>query len=222
MITIDANKQDLKYVERRLNGTKEQARRVLKDAINKTARDSRRRLMEVAKERYTVKNAGFNAHTKIEPKATLSNPVAAIKVKGKPMTQPCFRLTHPKSGVRTEVVKGSGLKQLVNSVGNRAFMAKVSSGKKHKNRSIHENLMIKLGLKSATTDDKEEKKTTMVLQRKGTKRYPLHGLHGPSVAKMLEKVYAGGQITDSGLKAEIERMYHENLETAMRKALNKK
>ncbi len=192
MITVEVNHADLEYVRGRLRGLEDQAPKALKEAVNKTAKEARKRLAQKAQERYTVKNAGFNAHARIQ-NATLSNLTATIKVKGKPLTLPRFHVTKPKSGVRAEVLKGNGLKQLVNSYGNKAFMGTVASG---------------------------TKSTGMVLQRKGKSRYPLHGFHGPGVAKMLEMVYKGGQITDSGLRAEIERLYHENVEASIGKVLN--
>ena len=107
------------------------------------------------------------------------------------MTQPRFRISKQdkKSGVSTEVIRGSGLKVLVNDAGNKAFMGK--AGK-------------------------------MVYQRKGKTRFPLHAFHGPGAAKMFEKVYGGQGIGGSGLKAEIERMYHKNVEAAIERTLNSK
>ena len=47
----------------------------------------------------------------------------------------------------------------------------------------------------------------------------MRSFHGPSVAKMIEKVYSGGQVTDAGLKAEIARLYQENLQKQIDKAV---
>ena len=47
----------------------------------------------------------------------------------------------------------------------------------------------------------------------------MRSFHGPSVAKMIEKVYSGGQVTDEGLKAEIARLYQENLQKQIDKAV---
>lgn len=192
MILVEVNRQDLEYVRGRLKGMEDKAPKALKEALNKTAKEARKRLAQKAQERYTVKNAGFNAHAKIQ-NATLSNLTAVIKVKGRPLTMPRFHITNPKSGVRAENIKGSGLKRLVDSAGHKAF---IGTGK--------------------------DSGAKLVLQRRGKYRFPLRSFYGPGVAKMLEKVYAGGQITDSGLKAEIERMYHENVEASIRKALNSK
>ena len=50
-----------------------------------------------------------------------------------------------------------------------------------------------------------------MLQRTGKGRTPLHSAHGPSVSKMLEKVYQGGKITDEGLREDILKIYQDNL-----------
>ena len=98
---------------------------------------------------------------------------------------------------------GGGLKELVNSAGNKAFKAKVATGSKN----------------VKGTADKKDKTTGMILQRVGKARYPMRSFHGPSVAKMIEKVYSGGQVTDEGLKAEIARLYQENLQKQIDKAV---
>ena len=191
MINVTVDHNDLDYVRQRLGDLEDQAPRTLKNAVNKTARETRKRLAEKAQERYTVKSAGFSNHTQIQ-NATLSNLNATIRVKGRTLTLPRFHVTHPKrSGVRAEVLKGGGLKTMMGSRKIKAFLATVSTNG-----------------------------TKMVLQRKGKSRYPLKGLHGVSVPKMLEKVYDGKSVTDPGLKAEIERMYYENVEEEIGKVLN--
>ena len=119
--------------------------------------------------------------TRLVRKATLSKLEAAISVQGAPMTQPRYHTTAPKSGVKTEVLKGSGLQELVNQAGNKAFLQTGNNGNR------------------------------LVLQRTGKGRTPLHSAHGPSVSKMLEKVYQGGKITDEGLREDILKIYQDNL-----------
>lgn len=180
MIAITADPQDLELVLSKLEGAKKQAPKAIRTALNDTAVTARKLLAQHAQKRYTVKDAGFNKHTRVR-KATLSKLEAAISVQGTPMTQPRYHTTAPKSGVKTEVLKGSGLQELVNQAGNKAFLQTGNNGNR------------------------------LVLQRTGKGRTPLHSAHGPSVSKMLEKVYQGGKITDEGLREDILKIYQDNL-----------
>ena len=202
MITVQANPKDLDRILRKLQGLGKEAPKAIRTAVNDTAVSARKLLAQQAQQQYTVKSGGFNKHAKIK-KATLSKLAATISVHGKPLTQPRYHTTAPKSGVKTEVLKGGGLKELVNSAGNKAFKAKVATGSKN----------------VKGTADKQDKTTAMILQRVGKARYPMRSFHGPSVAKMIEKVYSGGQVTDEGLKAEIARLYQENLQKQIDKAV---
>lgn len=205
MITVEVNHEDLAYVQRKLGGLREQAPKVLRDAVNKTARHARKRLAAKAQERYTVRNAGFNNHVRIT-NATPSRLYALLKVNGRTLTQPRFHTTRNtrRRGAQTEVIRGHGLKELVNREGNKAFFAKVATGDKNVKH----------------TASAQDKTTNMVLQREGDDRYPMRSFHGSSVPKMLEKVYDGRSITDPGLKREIEEMYRQNVDDAIGKALS--
>lgn len=84
---------NLEQVERRLGLMKEKAPKVLKLAVNDTARKARSRLAKEAKKTYTVKVAGFNRVMNIKL-ATNSRPMAIISSKGKkiPMGKFAYRL----------------------------------------------------------------------------------------------------------------------------------
>lgn len=79
-ITVDAI--NLEQVERKLNGMKQKAPKVLKLAVNDTARKARSRLAKEAQKTYAVKVGGFNRAMKIKL-ATNGNPVAIIRSTGK-------------------------------------------------------------------------------------------------------------------------------------------
>lgn len=191
-IQFEWDHDDLAYVERRLGSMKGEARRALRDAVNNTAVSARKRLLQAAQERYTVKAGGFNSRAEIE-RATLASATATIKIKGRTLTMPRYRVTRPKSGVKAEILAGSGLKTVVGSKGIKAFVAGVASGKST---------------------------TSQVLQREGPDRYPLKVLRSPSVPKQLEMVYDGKTITSTPLKEEIERLYHQNVEKQIERFLN--
>ena len=188
MITIQANPRDLERIMKKLQNLGSDAPKAVQTAVNDTAVSARKLLAQQAQKQYTVKSGGFNKHAKIR-KATLARLYATTSVQGRPLTQLRYHTTAPKSGVKTEVKKGDGLKELVNSAGNKAFKATGANANK------------------------------IILQRRGKARDDLRSFHGPSVSKMIEKVYSGGQITDAALKDEISRLYQENLQKQIDKVV---
>lgn len=188
---IEVNHQDLAYVQSRLKGMEDQAPKTLKEAINITAQRARRLLETKVRERYTAKYAGMDNHMRIYY-ASISKLYATISNNGRPLTQPRFHISRSKTaGVSTEVIKGGGLKSLTSKItGNKAFVGKA------KNSGV-----------------------PMVYQRDEKARLPLNAFHGPSIPKMLEKVYGGRNIADTEAKQAIEKMYHENVEAAIERVL---
>ena len=83
---------NLEQVERRLGAMKAKAPKVLKLAVNDTARKARSRLAKEAQKTYTVKAAGFNRVMGIKL-ATNSKPVAVVYARDKkiPMGKFSFR-----------------------------------------------------------------------------------------------------------------------------------
>lgn len=73
---------NLSQVERRLGGVKEKAPKVLKLAVNDTAKKARSRLAKEAKKKYVVKVSGFKRVMRLKL-ATNNNPVAVIHASGK-------------------------------------------------------------------------------------------------------------------------------------------
>lgn len=124
MITYEVNQADLQRVMKKLKGMETKAPRVIKNAINKTAKEARKTLAEGAQDSYTVKNAGFNSRMKIE-KATAGKLYAVIRAQERTLTVTRYHATAPKSGAKAEIVK-SGLKTIVGSMGIKAF--KISGG----------------------------------------------------------------------------------------------
>lgn len=79
-VTIEA--VNLEQIERRLGSIKQKAPKVLKLAVNDTARKARSRLAKEAQKTYAVKTAGFNRVMGIKF-ATNSKPEAVVYAKGK-------------------------------------------------------------------------------------------------------------------------------------------
>ena len=107
-----------------------------------------------------------------------------------------------KSGVKVEVIKGSGLKPVEGPKGIKAFVSKTISGDKK--------------------NPKKQTITTQIFQRRGSERYPLKVLRSVSVPKMIEMVYDGKQITSTPLKQEIERLYRHYVDQEIERTLNSK
>lgn len=123
MITYEWDHADLSYIQRKLGDMRAQAPRAMRDAVNNTAKTARMKLLKAAQERYTIKSGRFKSKAEITY-ATLANPTALIKFRGKPPTVTSFHATAPKSGGKAEVLSGSGLKMLVGPKRLKAFMAK--------------------------------------------------------------------------------------------------
>ena len=176
LIKIEVNESDIKWAQKKLKGMETKAPRVLKNAINHTAKQARKSLMQGAQGRYAVKNAGFNSRIKIY-NATNTNLSASVYARDRTLTLPRFHTTSPKSGVKSEVLKGSGLKEVISRKNGeiRAFRAK--------------------GGKAAG----------LIVQRRTEAKYPLKVLRSISVPKMLEIVYLGRGGISEALEPEIKR-----------------
>ena len=112
MITYEVNRAELELVEKKLGDMKSKAPQVFKNAVNKTARQARKRIAQSAKGAYTVKQVGFNSHMKIK-NASTGNLTASVDADGKPLTLVRFknRAGRPKKGgaaAAADIVNGGG------------------------------------------------------------------------------------------------------------------
>lgn len=119
MISYEISREDLRYVQKRLKRIETEAPKVFKNAINRTAKEARKKLAAGAQGAYTVKNGGFNSRMRIQ-NATNTKLYAVIRSKDKPLTITRFHATAPKSGGKADIVK-SGLKQLIGPKQIKAF-----------------------------------------------------------------------------------------------------
>ena len=188
LIKIEVNESDIKWAQKKLKGMETKAPRVLKNAINHTAKQARKSLMQGAQGRYAVKNAGFNSRIKIY-NATNTNLSASVYARDGTLTLPRFHTTSPKSGVKSEVLKGSGLKEVISRKNGeiRAFRAK--------------------GGKAAG----------LIVQRRTEAKYPLKVLRSISVPKMLEIVYLGRGGISEALEPEIKRTFRDEVKKEIAK-----
>lgn len=195
MITYEVNRAELELVEKKLGDMKSKAPQVFKNAVNKTARQARKRIAQSAQGAYTVKQVGFNRHMKIK-NASTGNLTASVDADGKPLEITRFSNragSHKKGGAAAsaDIVK-SGMKQLISSQGGKAFKAGVQTGH------------------AGTTHNG-------IFQRKGKSRLPIKQLYSNSVPKMVEKVYQGERGMAGALKEPIQSDLRKNLEAEIKK-----
>lgn len=121
MIEITYDRNMLAKIERKLGGMKKEAPKVLKNAINQTARQARTDLKDTVKKEYTVKVGKISQAMRIS-RATNSNLEATIWISGKPLNITSYKTTAPKKGAKAQIVKSGGsLKVIVGPLGIKAF-----------------------------------------------------------------------------------------------------
>lgn len=124
----------LHTIEDALGSMKNESRRVLKNAVNDTARDAKKNLAKKAQETYAVKQGRFTKAMKTQ-NATLSDPTATINVTGEQMELKDFKVSPAtyKTGpdkpdiLKAKVLLSSSMKGLIKS-NNKAFLVKFRSG----------------------------------------------------------------------------------------------
>lgn len=156
----------LKAVQDALGTLKGDTGKVLKNAVNATARKAKKQLADKAKETYAVQQSRFTKAMK-QRNATAANPTATIEVTGEQMELKDFKVSptsyspaNPPNILKAKVLLSSGLKGLQSNT--KAFLVKF--------KSDH----------------------VSVAQRRTKSRYPIKKLLSNSVPKMVgsqERVY---------------------------------
>lgn len=121
-IKFEFDQITVKDIEKKLGRMKSEAPRVLKNALNKTAKDARRDLAKKAQETYAVKVGGFSSRMTIRD-ATTGNLEAVIETRGKPIEMRYFSHRGGRKGAPLYVTIIKGLQK---SMGRRAFFNKIS------------------------------------------------------------------------------------------------
>lgn len=129
LLRFEVDQDVLKMIEKALGSMSSQSRKVLKNAVNATAKQARTDMVNKAKEEYTVKKKKLNENV-TKKNATVSNPEATIMVKGKTLELREFKATAPKRGAKAQILSGGTLKLIQSKRGSRAkaFLATFSSG----------------------------------------------------------------------------------------------
>ena len=166
-IEFQYDKNMLRTIENALGELKGESRKVLKNAVNKTAKQAKEALAKKAQETYVVKKTRFTKAMATK-NATTAKPEAIINVTGEQMELKDFKVSpatyktgrNRPSVVKAKVLLSSSLKGL--TANTKAFLAKFSNGH------------------------------VSVVQRRGKARFPLKKLMSNSIPKMVgnqERVY---------------------------------
>lgn len=194
MINYELSQSDLRYVQRKLKENKEKAPRVIKNAVNHTAKQARKELAEGAQAAYAVKSGGLNSRVKIQ-NATTRRLYAVIRVKGRTLTIGRFHTTTPKKGAKADIVK-KGLKELKRPLSEKKEKGEDAGREKYASAF---------------------KRKGLIMQRKTGERYPLKVLRAVSAPKMFEKVYEG----EKGVKGALSPVIKKTLHSEIRKEIKK-
>lgn len=130
LVRVDYDQALLDAVGSALGNLKDQRFKVLKSAVNATAKQATAQLVAKMKEEYTAKKGPIKRAVKVDQKATDSKPEATINVKGTMLELREFRTTAPKSGAKAKILNSSTLKLIQSQTGSRAkaFLATFDSG----------------------------------------------------------------------------------------------
>lgn len=111
-----------------LGDLKDQRFKVLKNAVNATAKQAQADLVAKAQAEYTAKKGPLKKAASIK-KGTDSNPEATITVKGTTLELREFKATAPRSGARAKILTSGSLKAIQSQKGSRAkaFLATFES-----------------------------------------------------------------------------------------------
>lgn len=133
LITFEVDEVSLQKIEKALGNLKDEAPRVLKNAVNRTARDAKKELAAKAQETYVVKTTRFAKAMRMK-NATQQFPVATISVTGSPLELKDFKTSPAKYQpanrppvTKAKVLKSGGMKNLEIPSRN-AFIVKFKSG----------------------------------------------------------------------------------------------
>ena len=127
LLTIEYDGALVDAVGAALGDLKSQRFKVLKNAVNATAKQAQKDLVERAQAEYTAKKGPLKKATTI---VTDSKPEATITVKGATLELREFKTSAPKSGAKAKILNSSTLKLIQSQKGSKAkaFLATFESG----------------------------------------------------------------------------------------------
>lgn len=194
VIRAEVDQADIKRVQKKLKGIETKAPKVFRNAVNRTTTQTMRKIRQ-GRSDYTVQTGTFNSAIDIH-RASAAQMTAVIKAKDEThgLGESVYykTSTSKKYGTRAKVLKASGLKELVNSYGNKAFVAGVQTGH--------------AGVTHVDVFQRTEEKG----------RLPIKKLQSVGVSKMVETIYKGKHGRES-LKPFIKKTLHEELQKELAK-----
>lgn len=128
LIQFEYDEAMLHVIEMALGNLKSESRKVLKNAVNATARQARKDLVSEGASVYAEKKSKINKATKVKA-ATNSRPAATVEIKGPVQSLKEFKTSVTISGVKAKVLQASVLKVIQSNRGRAAaFPVKFESG----------------------------------------------------------------------------------------------
>lgn len=130
-LTVYYDSSLMAEIERKLGALSSEKYKVMKNAVNATAKKAKADLIAKAQEEYTAKKSPLNKATTTK-NATVAKPEATITVKGEVLEIKSFKTTTPKSGAKAKVLQSGNLKTIQSQKGSRAkaFLVTFQSGHK--------------------------------------------------------------------------------------------
>lgn len=165
MVTITADVPG-RLVDR-LDESPREMKSGLKKILNEMAKQTREEIHTKSRKKYTLKAGEFRKSDVRIRKATVSRLEATLTVSGPTESIKSYRSRKNtvRKGVRAQVLKGSGWKELKMKNGSlKAFVTGVTTG--------HTGVT-----------------HTDVFQRVGSARFPIKAIHGPSRAKLADVLF---------------------------------
>ncbi len=150
-ISFQYDEKTLQTIERALGDLKSESRKVLKNAVNATAKKAKVDLAKKAQETYAVKQGSFTKAMKTD-NATVSNPSATINVTGEQLELKDFKVSPAtyKTGkarpsiTKAKVLLSSSLKGLQKG-DLKAFIVKFTNTSKSGKTSNHVSVAQRVG-----------------------------------------------------------------------------
>lgn len=128
-LTVYYDSSLMTEIERKLGALSSEKYKVMKNAVNATAKKAKADLIAKAQAEYTAKKSPLNKAT-TKKNATTAKPEATITVKGQVLEVRDFKTTTPKTGARAKVLQSGNLKAIQSQKEHRAkaFLATFQSG----------------------------------------------------------------------------------------------
>ncbi len=130
LLRFELDEVALQAIDKALGGVRKDTRKVLKAAVNNTAKQARSKLADKTKETYAVKKGPVTKAMDIK-KATTSNHTATINVTGEQLELKDYKTrSSPQAGVAAKVLLKGQMKAIQSTRGHKAkaFLVTFSSG----------------------------------------------------------------------------------------------